>query len=61
MFFVGLFMKFVVEIWQLYAPLTDKESAFHRTLFLFMCPSMSCLLRDQHEQWKRAPEKAMRR
>ncbi|KAJ0265095.1 MYND-type domain-containing protein [Hirschfeldia incana] len=45
---------------QLYAPLTDKESAFHRTLFLFMCPSMSCLLRDQHEQWKRAPEKPMR-
>ncbi|WZZ84312.1 hypothetical protein YC2023_112891 [Brassica napus] len=44
----------------LYAPLTDKESAFHRTLFLFMCPSMSCLLRDQHEQWKRAPEKPMR-
>ncbi|EFH51187.1 predicted protein [Arabidopsis lyrata subsp. lyrata] len=50
-------MQFVL---QLYAPLTDKESAFHRTLFLFMCPSMSCLLRDQHEQWKRAPEKAMR-
>ncbi|CAA7061717.1 unnamed protein product [Microthlaspi erraticum] len=45
---------------QLYAPLTDKESTFHRTLFLFMCPSMSCLLRDQHEQWKRAPEKVMR-
>ncbi|CAN8248063.1 unnamed protein product [Cochlearia groenlandica] len=45
---------------QLYAPLAEKDSAFHRTLFLFMCPSMSCLLRDQHEQWKRAPEKVMR-
>ncbi|KAJ4727740.1 programmed cell death protein 2 [Melia azedarach] len=45
---------------QVYAPIVEKESAFHRTLFLFMCPSMACLLRDQHEQWKRPPEKTSR-
>ncbi|KAI3731458.1 hypothetical protein L1987_62646 [Smallanthus sonchifolius] len=44
---------------QVYAPLSDKESKstfVHRTLFVFMCPSMSCLLQDQHEQ----PEKGYR-
>ncbi|XP_031375553.1 programmed cell death protein 2-like [Punica granatum] len=45
---------------QVYAPLSDKESTFHRILYLFMCPSMACLLRDQHEQWKRCPEEAFR-
>ncbi|KAF9688128.1 hypothetical protein SADUNF_Sadunf02G0165000 [Salix dunnii] len=45
---------------QVYAPITEKESTFHRTLFVFMCPSMSCLLRDQHEQWKRGQEKPSR-
>ncbi|KAI3783206.1 hypothetical protein L2E82_13271 [Cichorium intybus] len=45
---------------QAYAPLSDKESTFHRTLFVFICPSMSCLLQDQHEQWKRHPEKGSR-
>ncbi|KAH1232489.1 Programmed cell death protein 2 [Glycine max] len=44
---------------QVYAP-TDKETTFHRMLFVFMCPSMKCLLRDQHEQWKRHPEKPSR-
>ncbi|XP_074267526.1 uncharacterized protein LOC141590912 [Silene latifolia] len=41
---------------QVYGPISEKESAFHRTLFVFMCLSMACLLRDQHEQWKRGPE-----
>ncbi|CAK7348356.1 unnamed protein product [Dovyalis caffra] len=45
---------------QVYAPITENESAFHRALFVFMCPSMPCLLRDQHEQWKRSPEKPSR-
>ncbi|XP_044491756.1 programmed cell death protein 2-like [Mangifera indica] len=45
---------------QVYAPFMEKDSTFHRTLFVFMCPSMSCLLRDQHEQWKRPPEKPSR-
>ncbi|KAI4343103.1 hypothetical protein MLD38_027642 [Melastoma candidum] len=45
---------------QVYAPTSDRESTFHRTLYLFMCPSMTCLLRDQHEQWKRRPEEARR-
>ncbi|KAL6564159.1 hypothetical protein OROMI_015609 [Orobanche minor] len=40
---------------QVYAPLSE-ESTFHRTLFVFMCPSMTCLLRDQHEQWRRHPD-----
>ncbi|KAJ0797192.1 putative programmed cell death protein [Helianthus annuus] len=41
-------------------PLVDTESTFHRTLFVFMCTSMSCLLQDQHEQWKHHPEKGSR-
>ncbi|KAI3741770.1 hypothetical protein L1987_59447 [Smallanthus sonchifolius] len=45
---------------QAYAPLSDKESTFHRTLYVFMCISMSCLLQDQHEQWKHHPEKGSR-
>ncbi|XP_010268384.1 PREDICTED: programmed cell death protein 2 isoform X2 [Nelumbo nucifera] len=45
---------------QVYAPISEKESTFHRTLFVFMCPSMACLLQDQHEQWKRQPEKPSR-
>ncbi|MED6197381.1 hypothetical protein PIB30_055940 [Stylosanthes scabra] len=45
---------------QVYAP-TKKETAFHRMLFIFMCRSMKCLLWDQHEQWKRHPEKPSRR
>ncbi|KAL9233107.1 hypothetical protein vseg_008143 [Gypsophila vaccaria] len=45
---------------QVYAPVSEKDSTFHRTLFVFMCLSMSCLLRDQHEQWKRGPEKPSR-
>lgn len=50
-------LQFVLQV---YAPIIEKESTFHRTSFLFMCPSMACLRRDQHEQWKRPPEKASR-
>ncbi|KAI3862528.1 hypothetical protein MKW92_052504 [Papaver armeniacum] len=45
---------------QVYAPINGKESTFHRTLFVFMCSSMTCLLQDQHQQWKRRPEKQRR-
>ncbi|XP_072987710.1 uncharacterized protein [Typha latifolia] len=45
---------------QIYAPIGEKESTFHRTLFVFMCPSMSCLLLDQHEQWKHGEENPRR-
>ncbi|KAI3913103.1 hypothetical protein MKW98_007119 [Papaver atlanticum] len=45
---------------QVYAPISGKESTFHRTLFVFMCSSMTCLLQDQHQQWKRRPEKQCR-
>ncbi|WOK91336.1 programmed cell death protein 2 [Canna indica] len=37
---------------QIYAPMTENEATFHRMLYVFMCPSMSCLIQDQHEQWK---------
>ena len=47
-------------IFKVYAPI-EKEYAFHRMLFVFMCSSMNCLLRDQHKQWKRHPEKLSRR
>ncbi|KAM3707555.1 hypothetical protein ACJW31_02G033600 [Castanea mollissima] len=49
-------LQFVLQV---YAPI-EKEYAFHRMLFVFMCSSMNCLLRDQHEQWKRHPEKPSR-
>uniref|UniRef100_A0A5B6ZFT3 Putative programmed cell death protein 2 isoform X3 n=1 Tax=Davidia involucrata TaxID=16924 RepID=A0A5B6ZFT3_DAVIN len=55
--FCGEPLQFLLQV---YAPLSEKESTFHRTLFVFMCRSMSCLLQDQHEQWKRQPEKAYR-
>ncbi|KAI3852415.1 hypothetical protein MKW92_012731 [Papaver armeniacum] len=45
---------------QVYAPIFGKESTFHRTLFVFMCSSMICLVQDQHQQWKRRPEKQCR-
>ncbi|XP_078445258.1 zinc finger (MYND type) family protein / programmed cell death 2 C-terminal domain-containing protein isoform X2 [Wolffia australiana] len=48
--FCGEPLQFLLQV---YAPLSDKEIAFHRTLYVFLCPSMACLLRDQHEQWKR--------
>lgn len=51
-------LQFVLQV---YAPLSEqKESAFHRTLYVLMCPSMACLLQDQHEQWKRQPGMALR-
>ncbi|XP_015892022.2 uncharacterized protein LOC107426374 isoform X2 [Ziziphus jujuba] len=49
-------LQFVLQV---YAP-EDKECTFHRTLFVFMCTSMDCLRRDQHEQWKRPPHKPSR-
>ncbi|KAI3967556.1 hypothetical protein MKW92_009256 [Papaver armeniacum] len=45
---------------QVYASISGKESTFHRTLFVFMCSSMTCLHQDQHQQWKRRPEKQCR-
>ncbi|KAL5699268.1 hypothetical protein ACHQM5_030197 [Ranunculus cassubicifolius] len=45
---------------QIYAPRRKEKATFHRTLFVFMCPSMACLRRDQHQQWKRKPEKQSR-
>ncbi|MQM03118.1 hypothetical protein Taro_035899 [Colocasia esculenta] len=50
------FFRSTAVIKLVYAPLSEKQAAFHRTLFMFMCPSMGCLLRDQHEQWKQSRE-----
>ncbi|CAB4307354.1 unnamed protein product [Prunus armeniaca] len=50
-------LQFVLQV---YAP-EEKQSAFHRTLFVFMCTSMVCLRRDQHEQWKCHQDKPSRR
>ncbi|XP_020586002.1 programmed cell death protein 2 [Phalaenopsis equestris] len=55
--FCGEPLQFLLQI---YAPISDKESTFHRMLYVFMCPSMSCLLKDQHEQWKRNEENPCR-
>lgn len=55
--FCGEPLQFMLQV---YAPLMEKDSTFHRTLFLFMCTSMACLLKDQHEQWKRNQDKQSR-
>lgn len=52
---------FIIIILQIYAPIPEKESTFHRMVYVFICPSMSCLLQDQHEQWKRREEDPRRR
>ncbi|XP_027355046.1 programmed cell death protein 2 [Abrus precatorius] len=54
--FCGDPLQFLLQV---YAPI-EQETTFHRMLFVFMCPSMKCLLRDQHEQWKRHSEKPSR-
>ncbi|GJN18423.1 hypothetical protein PR202_gb05585 [Eleusine coracana subsp. coracana] len=47
--FCGEPLRFVLQV---YAPIQSKETAYHRTLFVFTCPSMACLLLDQQEQGK---------
>ncbi|KAL0435925.1 UNVERIFIED_CONTAM: hypothetical protein Sradi_0300400 [Sesamum radiatum] len=42
--------------WTLLRQYFPSKAGGTRTLFVFMCPSMTCLLRDQHEQWRRHPE-----
>uniref|UniRef100_A0A0E0FNG7 MYND-type domain-containing protein n=1 Tax=Oryza nivara TaxID=4536 RepID=A0A0E0FNG7_ORYNI len=67
--FCGEPLRFVLQVvfhlydkLQVYAPIQCKETAYHCTLFVFMCPSMACLLLDQHEQGKdRAGEKVFSR
>ncbi|KAE8789482.1 programmed cell death protein 2-like [Hordeum vulgare] len=47
--FCGDPLRFVL---QLNAPVKWKETDYHRAFFVFMCPSMSCLMRDQQQQGK---------
>lgn len=50
-------LQFLIQV---YAPIEEKDDAFHRTLSVFMCPSMACLQQDQIEQRKLPMEKASR-
>ncbi|KAG6472004.1 hypothetical protein ZIOFF_069459 [Zingiber officinale] len=54
----SLFSFFFRQIYfcAIYAPISDKESTFHRMLYVFLCPSMICLLQNQYEQWKHREE-----
>ncbi|KAF7104860.1 hypothetical protein CFC21_105724 [Triticum aestivum] len=47
--FCGNPLRFVMQV---YVPDGWKETTYHRAFFVFMCPSMSCLQLDQHEQGK---------
>ncbi|BBN05131.1 pre-rRNA-processing protein TSR4 [Marchantia polymorpha subsp. ruderalis] len=40
-------LQFVLQV---YAPSEDDASAFHRTLFVFVCTSLACLQQDQNQQ-----------
>ncbi|CAN6470180.1 unnamed protein product [Victoria cruziana] len=44
--FCGVPLQFLIQV---YAPISEKESTFHRSLFVFMCTSMECLRKDQAE------------
>lgn len=50
-------LQFLIQV---YAPIEEKDDAFHRTLSVFMCPSMACLQQDQIEQRKLPMEKPSR-
>ncbi|KAI5073568.1 hypothetical protein GOP47_0011581 [Adiantum capillus-veneris] len=45
---------------QVYAAIDGREDAFHRTLFIFMCPDMSCLRQDKENQRESIQEKSCR-
>uniref|UniRef100_A0A0D6R3W0 MYND-type domain-containing protein n=1 Tax=Araucaria cunninghamii TaxID=56994 RepID=A0A0D6R3W0_ARACU len=45
---------------QVYAPIEGNPNAFHRTIYVFMCPKMECLRQDQLEQRKASVEKPSR-
>ncbi|XP_031489920.1 uncharacterized protein LOC116257375 isoform X2 [Nymphaea colorata] len=45
--FCGVPLQFLIQV---YAPISEKESTFHRSLFVFMCTSMECLRKDQATQ-----------
>lgn len=56
----GICEKQLQFLLQVYAPIEGKDEAFHRTLFVFMCPNMACLQQDQHHQMKSFAEKSCR-
>lgn len=37
---------------QVYAPVDEQDDAFHRTMYVFICPNLACLQQDQHHQSK---------
>eukprot|EP00250_Pteridium_aquilinum_P004202 c14429_g1_i1 orf=145-1374(+) len=50
-------MQFLLQV---YAAIEGREHAFHRTLFVVMCPDMACLHKDMENQRKISQEKSCR-
>lgn len=50
-------MQFLLQV---YAAIEGREHAFHRTLFVFMCPNMACLHKDRENQINASQEKLCR-
>ncbi|KAL9660977.1 hypothetical protein QQ045_025796 [Rhodiola kirilowii] len=50
----GFPLQFLLQV---YAPLFEKESTFHRTLYVFVCTSMSCLIQHKRKQQNYYPKK----
>uniref|UniRef100_A0A7N1A1N2 Programmed cell death protein 2 n=1 Tax=Kalanchoe fedtschenkoi TaxID=63787 RepID=A0A7N1A1N2_KALFE len=53
----GTPLRFLLQV---YAPLSHKESAFHRTLYIFICTSMTCLIQHQRNQQNQCSKKGSR-
>ncbi|KAL3693496.1 hypothetical protein R1sor_007147 [Riccia sorocarpa] len=47
-------LQFVLQV---YAPVDDDETAFHRTLYVFMCTSLACLQQDLNQQGRKEKRK----
>ncbi|MCO5573304.1 hypothetical protein L7F22_027073 [Adiantum nelumboides] len=56
----GICSKPMQFLLQVYAAIEGREDAFHRTLFVFICPDMSCLQRDKENQHEPLQEKSCR-
>ncbi|KAH7288423.1 hypothetical protein KP509_31G026300 [Ceratopteris richardii] len=56
----GICQKPLQFLLQVYAAIDGREDAFHRTLFVFMCPDMNCLQKDKENQHKALNERPCR-
>lgn len=50
-------MQFLIQV---YAVIEGRDNAFHRMLFVFMCPDMSCLRKDKENQCGPIQDKSCR-